>query len=67
MEILKYKGAGPAEVMLPWGERVRRGGTIHVPDEMAEELVRDRPDDWEFDQVTAVVAAEETTAEEEED
>ncbi len=67
MEILKYKGAGPAEVMLPGVGAVRRGGTIHVPDEMAEELVRDRPDDWEFDQVKAVVAAEETTAEEEED
>lgn len=65
MEILKYKGAGPAEVMLPGVGTVRRGGTIHVPDEMAEELVRDRPDDWEFDQ--AKVAAEETTAEEEED
>ena len=67
MEILKYKGAGPAEVMLPGVGAGRRGGTIHVPDEMAEELVRDRPDDWEFDQVKAVVAAEETTAEEEED
>ena len=67
MEILKYKGTGPAEVMLPGVGAVRRGGTIHVPDEMAEELVRDRPDDWEFDQVKAVVAAEETTAEEEED
>jgi len=67
VEILKYKGAGPAEVRLPGVGAVRRGGTIHVPDEMAEELVRDRPDDWEFDQVKAVVAAEETTAEEEED
>ncbi len=65
MEILKYKGTGPAEVMLPGVGAVRRGGTIHVPDEMAEELVKTRPDEWEFDQ--AQVTAEETTAEEEED
>ncbi|MCK4513463.1 hypothetical protein KAW64_17065 [bacterium] len=67
MEILKYKGTGPAEVKLPWGEKVRRGKTIHVPDEIAEELVRDRPDDWEFDQAKVKVTAEKTAAKEEED
>ncbi len=65
MEILKYKGTGPVEVVLPGVGTVRRGGTIPVPDEMAEELVTTRPDDWEFDQ--AKVTAEESTVEEEED
>jgi len=65
VEVLKYKGTGPAEVALPGVGTVRRGGTIPVPDEMAEELVTTRPDDWEFDQ--AKVTAGERTAEEEED
>lgn len=66
METLKYKGAtGPAEVMLPEVGTVRRGETIDVPDEMAEAMVKERPDEWEFAQ--AHVTAEEPAAEEEED
>jgi len=64
VEILKYKGTGPAEIMLPGVGSVRRGGTIHVPDEMAEELVTTRPGDWEFDTPKTMAGTEPAEGEE---
>ncbi len=67
MEALRYKsGTGPAEVNIPEVGVVRRGGTIDVPDEMAEALVKDRPDEWEYVNEPATVAVEDTADEEEE-
>lgn len=49
METLRYVGgAGPGLVEVPGCGKVRRGGTIDVPDETAEMLLkRGGPANWE--------------------
>jgi hypothetical protein len=59
MKSVRYKGAGPKMVEVRTAEglscgTVTRGGTVDVPDTVADALVSSRPDDWEFASVSAV-------------
>lgn len=46
MRVLEYHGTGPAGVRIPGVGEVRRGQTLHVPDEIAEQLLARDPDTW---------------------